>query len=174
MSAAVGVWINSLNANGRRAVMKVHSSWACVAAVVGAGILAGCTTPTTVTKYDVASQLEEKADKAMDVQVKARNYTDAIAKYNEFIAQSQMAYPKLVPYAAYKIALCYRGLQKKSEAMAAYEQVIDKYPGTEPASWSRAEMAELEKIMNMKPLPEPMPMTPAPARRPAPASAPAK
>ena len=160
--------------------MRVRGSWVCAVAVVGAAALAGCTTPTAVTKYDVACQLEEKADCAKDVQVKARNYTDAIATYNVFIMQNQLAYKGLVPYARYKIALCYRRLGKKTEALAAYKDVLDKDPGTKPAEWSRAESAELEKIMDMKPLPEPMPAaapaTPAPKApmKPAPAATPAK
>jgi len=108
--------------------------------VIGAAILVGCA-PTPVTKYDVAKNLQ-----------KQNKFADAIKEYQQFIEANKDS--SLVPYALYNIAWCYRGMYKKDEALAAYKQLIDQYPQSEPAQWAKVDMERLEKMELKPPAPE--------------------
>ena len=125
--------------------MKVHRACLFAAAALGAVVLFGCGTPTPVTKFDKAKDLQNDG-----------KYSDAIAKYKEFIAEKE--YPNLLPFAQYNIARSYRSLGKMTDARDAYKKVMELYPTSEPAQWAKDELKELDKAMEMTP---PAKMAPA-------------
>jgi TolA-binding protein len=141
---------------GRRAVMRVHRACLFAAAALGAVVLFGCGTPTPVTKFDQAKDMQNDG-----------KYSDAIAKYKVFISEKE--YPGLLPFAQYNIARSYRSLGKLADARDAYKKVTELYPTSEPAQWAKDEMRELDKAMQSAPparmMPSgsmPMSATPAP------------
>lgn len=125
--------------------MKVHRACLLAAAALGAVVLFGCASPTPVTKFDKAKDLQNDG-----------KYSDAIAKYKEFIAEKE--YPNLLPFAQYNIARSYRSLGKLADARDAYNKVMDLYPTSEPAQWAKDELKELDKAMQSAP---PAKMAPA-------------
>ncbi len=118
--------------------MKAHRACLLAAAALGAVVLFGCATPTPVTKFDQAKDLQNDG-----------KYSAAVAKYKEFIAEKE--YPNLLPFAQYNIARSYRSLGKIADARDAYTKVMDLYPTSEPAQWSKDELKELDKAMQMPP-----------------------
>jgi len=127
--------------------MRVQRACLFAAAALGAAVLFGCGSPTPVTKFDRAKDLQNDA-----------KYTDAIAKYKEFIAEKE--YPNLLPFAQYNIARSYRALGRITDARDAYKKVMDLYPTSEPAQWAKDELKELNKVMGT---PAPAKMTPGTA-----------
>jgi TolA-binding protein len=139
--------------------MKVHRACLFAVAALGAVVLFGCGTPTPVTKFDKAKDLQNDG-----------KYSDAITQYKSFIAEKE--YPNLVPFAQYNIARSYRSMGKMTDARDAYKKVMDLYPASEPAQWAKDELKELDKAMEMAAPakmapanPAPMPATPAPAAK---------
>jgi TolA-binding protein len=125
----------------------MHRACLFAAAALGAVVLFGCGSPTPVTKFDQAKDLQNDG-----------KYSDAIAKYKAFIAEKE--YPNLAPFAQYNIARSYRSLGKLTDARDAYKKVIDLYPTSEPAQWAKDELKELGKAMMPAP---PAKTAPAPA-----------
>ena len=110
--------------------MKVHRACLLATAALGAVVLFGCATPTPVTKFDRAKDLQNDG-----------KYSEAIAKYREFIAERE--YPGLFPYAQYEIARSYKRSGKIMDAQEAYKKVMDLYPTSEPAQWAKDELKGL-------------------------------
>jgi tetratricopeptide (TPR) repeat protein len=137
--------------------MKMQRACLFAAAALGAVVLFGCTsTPAPGTKFDQAKDLQN-----------AGRYSDAIAKYKEFIAQKE--YPDILPFAQYNIARSYRALGKTTDAREAYKKVMDLYPTSEQAQWAKDELKELDSAMQTAPPARmapagsmPMPATSAP------------
>lgn len=101
------------------------------------------------TKYDLACDLQEDGD-----------YAKAVAQYKAFIGENK--YPALNPYAQYNIGACYAAAKgKKDQAMAAFKEVIAKYPQSEVAKWAEADIARLAKRIEINP------GAPAPKKAPA-------
>lgn len=101
------------------------------AAAVAAALLVGCS-PGIQTKYDVARNLQ-----------KDQQYAAAVAKFGEFVNENKES--TLVPYAMYFSARSYEMMYDKTKAMAAYKEVVEKFPVSEPAKWAEADMRDLEK-----------------------------
>ena len=99
-------------------------------AVISLGLV-GCTTMPT-TGYDAAKSLQGN-----------EKYSEAIKKYQEFIAGDQ--FDELDPYAQYNIGMCYKEMNDTAAAAAAFKKVVDQYPQSEPAQWAKVEMQMLEK-----------------------------
>jgi TolA-binding protein len=116
----------------------MHRACLFAAAALGAVVLFGCGSPTPVTKFDRAKDLQNDG-----------KYSEAIATYKAFIAEKE--YPGLLPFAQYNIALSYRKLGKMTEARDAYRKVMDLYPTSDPAQWAKDELKELDKAMQMAP-----------------------
>jgi TolA-binding protein len=136
--------------------MKVQRACLFAAAALGAAVLFGCGSATPVTKFDTAKDLQNEG-----------KYSDAIAKYKEFIAEKE--YPNLLPFAQYNMARSYRALGRITDARDAYKKVMDLYPTSEPAQWAKDELKELESAMQTAP---PARMAPAGSTPMPPASAP--
>lgn len=83
------------------------------------------------TKYDVATDLKDDGD-----------YAKAIAEYSAFIKENK--HPVLNPYAQHNIGLCYAEMGKKAQAMAAFKEVIAKYPQSPVAAWAKSDIADLQ------------------------------
>jgi hypothetical protein len=113
--------------------MKSRFALLC-AAVLGTSVLFGCQ-PQMQTKYDVAKGLQSEGKPVQ-----------AADKYKEFIGDAANKDSTLLPFAQYNIALCYKADYNKPAAMAAYAEVIAKWPTSQPAEWAKIEMAELEKV----------------------------
>ena len=113
--------------------MKSRFALLCAAAL-GTSMLFGCQ-PQMQTKYDVAKGLQNEGKPVQ-----------AVDKYKEFIGDATNKDSTLLPFAQYNIALCYKADYNKPAAMAAYAEVIAKWPTSQPAEWSKIEMAELEKV----------------------------
>ena len=124
--------------------MKMHRACLFATAALGAVILFGCG-PAKQTKFDTAKDLQNDG-----------KYAQAIAEYKAFIAERD--YKGLLPFAQYNIARSYRMLGNMPEARAAYAKVIENYPESHPAEWSKAELKELDKLMENLPPAKPMPM----------------
>jgi tetratricopeptide (TPR) repeat protein len=129
--------------------MRVHRACMFAAAALGAVVLFGCSTPTAITKFDKAQDLQKDG-----------KHSAAIENYNTFIKESGKDYPKLLPYAQYEIGYSYRCLNKMNEARDAYKKVLDLYPTSEQAQWAKDEMKVLDKATEATP---PAKVAPAPA-----------
>ena len=90
----------------------------------------GCA-PTAVTKFDVAKNLQND-----------KKFQDAVQEYKAFISDNNKS--SLVPYALYNIAWCHRGMGRKQQTLNAYQNLIDQYPGSDPAAWAKVEMRRLK------------------------------
>jgi len=134
--------------------MKVHRACLFAAAALGAVVLFGCGSPTPVTKFDRAKDLQNDG-----------KYSDAIVQYRAFIADKE--YPNLLPFAQYNIARSYRSLNRMTDARDAYKKVMDLYPTSEPAQWAKDELKELNRAMEMTPPAKMAPggMAPMPAAK---------
>ena len=116
--------------------MRPRIALLALAVAVGTVALIGCA-PSLATKYDLAKNLQNE-----------KKFDDAIEEYDLYIQENSKS--TLVPYALYNIAWCHRGMYEKAEALAAYQRVIDQYPGTDPAGWAKVEMDRL-KAMELTP-----------------------
>ena len=99
--------------------------------VIVALLAAGCG-PGISTAYDAAKGFQDSGD-----------YEAAIAKYQEYAAGNEGGV--LVPYAMYNIGRCYDAMGSTAQAVAAYNQLAEQYPASEPARWAEDEMRRLEK-----------------------------
>lgn len=113
--------------------MKSRLAFVC-AAVIGTSVLFGCQ-PQMKTTYDVAKALQNEGKP-----------TQAAAEYKKFIGDPTNKDSTLLPFAQYNVALCCKADYDKPGAMAAYTEVIAKWPTSQPAEWAKIEMAELEKM----------------------------
>ena len=141
--------------------MKARVALVCVAAIVGAVLMAGCANLFATQKlppYDLAWNLQKKSD-----------FAGAIKAYNDFTKDPANKNDSFfLPRAQYNIAWCYWGMGDKDKAMEAFKEVVKQYPASEQRKWAEMDMARLEKLEPPAPKPTPPAAKPAPAARPAP------
>lgn len=111
--------------------MRTRTALLMVMAALISAALVGCVTLPD-TEFDAGLSLE-----------KAKKYSAAVKKYEEFIRKNK--YPSTNAYAQYHIGLCYQQMKNTAAAEAALKKTCDQYPQSEPAKWAKAELEELKK-----------------------------